>query len=193
MLFRSKKETLNLPNRITLLRIILVPIFMYFLLLKNNYNLFYEVFALIIFIIAAITDGLDGYLARKQKIVTKFGKIIDPLADKLLITSALISFVSIGEISAWIAIIIIGREFAVTGLRVLAASEGIVIAASKWGKWKTNLQIFAVIAVILDPDIIPLPFYLTDILLWLAVLVTIISGLDYFKKADIDFFQEDGK
>lgn len=185
------KPKLNLPNKITLLRIILVPVFTYFLLFESNHNLYYKIIALIIFIIAAITDGLDGYIARKQKVITKFGKIIDPLADKLLVSSALIAFVALERISVWIAIIIIGREFAVTGLRVVAASEGKVIAASKWGKWKTNLQIFAIIAVILDPDILTLPFQLKDLLLWLAVLVTIISGLDYFKKAELDLFRED--
>lgn len=182
---------MNLPNKLTLLRIILVPLFMLFLLMENNYTVYYEVFALIVFILAAITDGLDGYLARKQQAITKFGKILDPLADKLLISSALISFVAVNEISAWVAVIIIGRELAVTGLRVIAASEGIVISASKWGKWKTNLQIFAVISVIIDPEIIALPWNLASILIWLAVLVTIISGIDYFIKADIDFFKEE--
>lgn len=186
-----KLPKMNLPNKLTIIRIILIPIFMFFLLPKSNYDVFYKTFALGIFILAAITDGLDGYFARKQQAITKFGKILDPLADKLLISSALISFVAMKEISAWIAIIIIGRELAVTGLRVIAASEGIVISASKWGKWKTNLQIFAVIAVIIDPEIITLPFYLSDILLWLAVFVTIISGIDYYKKANIDFFKEE--
>ena len=185
-------QKMNLPNKLTMLRVILVPLFMFFLLLRNSdYSIYYEVFALIIFILAAITDGLDGYLARKQQAITKFGKILDPLADKLLISSALISFVAMKEISAWIAVIIIGRELAVTGLRVIAASEGVVISASKWGKWKTNLQIFAVIAVIIDPEIIKLPFYMSDILLWTAVVVTIMSGIDYFKKANIDFFKEE--
>ncbi|HOA41272.1 MAG TPA: CDP-diacylglycerol--glycerol-3-phosphate 3-phosphatidyltransferase [Halanaerobiales bacterium] len=186
------KQKLNLPNKITLLRILLVPVFIYFLLLENPDNTFlYRLIALLIFIIAAITDGLDGYIARKQKVITKFGKIIDPLADKLLVSSALITFVALNKISVWVAIIIIGREFAVTGLRVVAASEGRVIAASNWGKWKTNLQIYAIIAVILDPEILLLPFHLKDLLLWLAVLVTIISGIDYFKKAGLDLFRED--
>lgn len=185
------RPKINLPNKLSILRIILIPLFMYFLLLKNSYSVFYEIFALVIFVLAALTDGLDGYIARKRQAITKFGKIIDPLADKLLISAALISFVAMGEISAWIAIVIIGRELAVTGLRVIAASEGVVIAASRWGKWKTNLQIYAIIAVIVDPKIIKLPFQLPSILLWLAVIVTILSGIDYFKKADIDFFKEE--
>ncbi len=182
---------MNLPNKLTVTRVLLIPIFMLFLLLRNSTTKYAPVLALIIFIIAAITDGIDGYLARKQKKVTKFGKIVDPLADKLLISAALISFVALGEISAWAAIIIIGRELAVTGLRVLAASEGMVIAASKWGKWKTNMQIAAVIAIIVDPEIIKFPFFLPNILVWVAVIVTIISGIDYFQKADIDFFREE--
>ncbi|MFW6390090.1 MAG: CDP-diacylglycerol--glycerol-3-phosphate 3-phosphatidyltransferase [Halanaerobiales bacterium] len=181
---------MNLPNKLTISRIILVPIFMLFLFLES-YTVYSEILALIVFILAAITDGVDGYLARKNKDITKFGKILDPLADKLLITAALISFVATGEISAWVAIIIIGRELAVTGLRVIAASEGTVIPASKWGKWKTNLQIFAIIAVIIDPEIIKLPFHLANILVWIAVIVTVISGIEYFRKTEIDFFNDE--
>ncbi|GAB6098696.1 CDP-diacylglycerol--glycerol-3-phosphate 3-phosphatidyltransferase [Halanaerocella petrolearia] len=162
---------LNLPNRITLARIILIPLFMAFLLI--DFGLPYGRFiALSVFIIAAITDGLDGYLARKRGLVTNFGKFIDPLADKLLISAALISFVDLGQISAWPVMIIIAREFAVTGLRVLAAAEGIVIAASNLGKYKTNAQIFAIIALGLEWSI---GYWL----LWLAVVLTIVSGADY--------------
>ncbi|MGM0437577.1 MAG: CDP-diacylglycerol--glycerol-3-phosphate 3-phosphatidyltransferase [Bacillota bacterium] len=182
---------MNLPNKLTLLRIILVPIFMVFLILSNDYPQYAQFIALIVFIIAASTDGLDGYLARKNNLVTTFGKIVDPLADKLLITAALISFVSLGEISAWAAVIIIGRELAVTGLRVVAASEGIVISASIWGKLKTILQISAIIALLLEPNIINFPFYLEKILLWAAVLMTLFSGYVYFKNADIDFFENE--
>ncbi len=181
---------MNLPNKLTILRILLVPVFMVFLFLRKGYPGYSEAFALITFIIAAITDGLDGYLARKHKIVTKLGKILDPLADKLLITAALISFVALKEISAWAAIIIVGRELAITGLRVIAASEGIVIAANKWGKWKTTLQITAIIAVIIDPEIINLPWHLPIILIWVAVAITIYSAIVYFRQVDIDFFGE---
>lgn len=182
---------MNLPNKLTITRVLLVPIFMVFLFMRSNNPALAKSLALLTFIVAAITDGLDGYLARKHSIVTKFGKILDPLADKLLISAALISFVAMKEISAWAAIIIIGRELAVTGLRVIAASEGIVIAASHWGKWKTNIQIAAVIALILDPEIISLPFNMATYLLWIAVLITIVSGIDYFMKTDIDFFKEE--
>ncbi len=182
---------MNLPNKLTLLRIILVPVFMGFLFLRKDYPGYSETFALLTFIIAAITDGLDGYLARKHQLITKFGKIVDPLADKLLITAALISFVALGEISAWAAIIIIGRELAVTGLRVIAASEGVVISASKWGKIKTTIQITAIIVVIIDPKIIKFPLYLANILIWIAVFITVYSGIIYFKQADIDFFRRE--
>ncbi|MGM0471943.1 MAG: CDP-diacylglycerol--glycerol-3-phosphate 3-phosphatidyltransferase [Bacillota bacterium] len=169
---------MNLPNKLTLLRIILVPVFMFLLLFKSTgeYAIYTRYLAVITFIAAAITDGLDGYLARRRNLITKLGKFIDPLADKLLISAALIALVDMGEISAWAATIIIGREFAITGLRVVAAAEGIVIAASKLGKYKTTLQIIAIIAIIID-----LPYSL--ILLWLAVLLTVISGADYLLKA----------
>ncbi len=184
-------KSMNLPNKLTLLRIILVPVFMGFLFLKKDLPGYAQTFALLTFILAAVTDGLDGYLARKNQCITKFGKILDPLADKLLISAALITFVAMREISAWPAVIIIGRELAITGLRVIAASEGTVIAASKWGKWKTGLQITAIIAVILSPEIIYLPEYLVDILIWVAVFVTIYSAYIYFKNTDIDFFHEE--
>ena len=182
---------MNLPNKLTLLRILLVPIFMAFLFLRKDYPQYSEFLALLTFILAALTDGLDGYLARKNELVTKFGKIVDPLADKLLISAALISFVALKEISAWAAIIIIGRELAVTGLRVVAASEGVVISASIWGKMKTVLQISAIIAVMLDPHIISFPFNFEIILIWSAVFMTVFSGYIYFRDANIDFFHEE--
>ncbi len=181
---------MNLPNKLTMIRIILIPIFIIFLLLRKEIP-GAEVFSLAVFILAAITDSLDGYIARKHKMVTKFGKIVDPLADKLLISAALITFVSLNEISIWAAILIIGREFAVTGLRIIAAKDGVIISASIWGKIKTTVQITAVIAVIADPKIITLPYYIPNILIWLAVVITIFSGYKYFKSIDIDFFVEE--
>jgi len=173
-----------------MIRIILIPIFIIFLLLRKQIP-GAEVFSLAVFILAAITDSLDGYMARKHKMVTKFGKIVDPVADKLLISAALITFVSLNEISIWAAILIIGREFAVTGLRIIAAKDGVIISASIWGKIKTTIQITAVIAVIVDPKIITLPYYIPNILIWLAVIITIYSGYKYFKSIDIDFFVEE--
>lgn len=172
---------MNLPNTLTLIRIILVPIFMFFLLVKIPYGQF---IAATIFIIAASTDGLDGYIARKRKQITVFGKIMDPLADKLLVSAALISLVQLGKIAGWVAVIIIGREFAVTGLRSVAAAEGMVISASKLGKFKTISQIVAIVAILINEFILNLiGLSLGQYLLYLAVFFTIYSGLDYFIKA----------
>lgn len=142
-----------------------------------------EAIAAVIFIIAASTDGLDGYIARKKQLITNFGKFLDPLADKLLITAALISLVEMHRLDAWIAILIISREFAVTGLRLVAAAEGRVIAASSLGKLKTVVQIVAVCSLMINNfpfSYIGIPF--STFAVWLAVLITLFSGLDYFLK-----------
>jgi CDP-diacylglycerol--glycerol-3-phosphate 3-phosphatidyltransferase len=164
---------LNLPNALTLLRILAVPVVVVALLgeTPNGDELAAAVFAL-----AALTDGLDGYFARSRDAVTAFGKLMDPLADKLLITAALISLVSLGRLQAWVAMVIIAREIAVTGLRAIAAERGVVIAASWMGKLKTVLQIAAVFALIATN---PAPVWV-DVLLYLAVAATLISGADYF-------------
>jgi CDP-diacylglycerol--glycerol-3-phosphate 3-phosphatidyltransferase len=183
---------LNLANRITLVRIFLVPIVTFFLLVRlelepltiSNYSISYnQIFALILFIIAASTDGLDGYIARKRKIVTNLGKLLDPLADKLLMAAVLISLVEMGKLGAWVAIVIISREWAVTGLRQVALLEGQVLAASKWGKWKTAVQITMIIVLLLNN----FPFNFIDLridlfTIWAAVLITVYSGIDYFLK-----------
>jgi CDP-diacylglycerol--glycerol-3-phosphate 3-phosphatidyltransferase len=182
----------NLANRITLVRIFLVPIVTIFLLVKldvepltiGNYSISYnQVFALILFILAASTDGLDGYIARKRKIVTNLGKLLDPLADKLLMAAVLIALVEMEKLGAWVAIIIISREWAVTGLRQVALLEGTVLAASKWGKWKTAVQITMIIVLLLNN----FPFNFIDLridlyVVWAAVLITVYSGVDYFVK-----------
>ena len=167
---------MSLANKITIVRIMLVPIFMALLLSDFPYSNF---IAALIFIVAASTDTVDGYIARKRNEVTTFGKFIDPLADKILVTAALVILVEMGKISSIVAIIIITREFIITGFRVIAASEGIVIAASWWGKAKTIIQIIAIVAIILDNipfKWIGIPF--DRIALILAVVITIISGLD---------------
>jgi CDP-diacylglycerol---glycerol-3-phosphate 3-phosphatidyltransferase len=164
---------LNLPNALTLLRILAVPVVVVALLgeTPNGDTLAAGVFAL-----AALTDGLDGYFARSRDSVTTFGKLMDPLADKLLITGALLSLVSLHRLAPWIAMVIIGREVAVTILRTIAAERGIVIAASWLGKLKTVLQIAAIIALIAaDPS----PFWV-DLLVYVALAVTVVSGADYF-------------
>lgn len=169
---------MNLPNKLTLLRIILIPVFVIFLLVRIPYG---DYIAALIFILAAVTDSLDGYLARKWEQVTKLGIILDPIADKLLVTAALISLVELGRVPGWIAIVILGREFAVSGLRSVKAEEGIVIPASNLGKIKTISQIIAVILIILQgsyqPYInIPLGIWA----MYVAVIITIISGVEYF-------------
>lgn len=172
---------MNLANRITLVRIILVPVFLLILSIKFKYGQF---LAAAVFILAASTDGLDGYLARKRKEVTKLGKFMDPLADKLLISAALISLVELREISAWVAFIIIGREFAVTGLRAIAAADGVVISASKLGKVKTVSQIIAIVFLFIHDfpfDLLNIP--IGKLAMGVAVFFTIWSGLDYFRRA----------
>ncbi|HKJ34928.1 MAG TPA: CDP-diacylglycerol--glycerol-3-phosphate 3-phosphatidyltransferase [Solirubrobacterales bacterium] len=164
---------LNLPNSLTLLRILAVPVVVVFLLGEIQDG---DVIAAIVFALAAATDGLDGYIARRRGQITNFGKLMDPLADKLLIVAALISLVSLGRLEAWIAMVIIARELAVTGLRSVAAEQGVVIAASWLGKVKTTLQIAAIFALIAaDPS--PLG---VDLLVYAAVIVTLVSGADYF-------------
>ncbi|MNC26883.1 CDP-diacylglycerol--glycerol-3-phosphate 3-phosphatidyltransferase [compost metagenome] len=183
---------MNLANRITMARIFLVPLIMFFLLVKmplpnlviGNFSITYnQVIAALIFIIAASTDSLDGYIARKRKLVTNLGKLLDPLADKLLVTAVLVSLVEMDKVGAFIVIVIISREFAVTGLRQIALLEGIVLAASKWGKWKTATQITAIIALLLNN----FPFHFLNFdfdywASWVAALITIYSGVDYFLK-----------
>ncbi|RAL26377.1 CDP-diacylglycerol--glycerol-3-phosphate 3-phosphatidyltransferase [Thermoflavimicrobium daqui] len=183
---------MNLANKITLARIFLVPVVMIFLLVRFDLGSVHlgqvtlkvsELVATLIFILAAVTDGLDGYIARKNKIVTNLGKFLDPLADKLLITAALISLVEMQRLEAWVAIVIISREFAVTGLRLIAVAEGYVIAASPLGKLKTIIQIVAIVSLMLNNvpfSIFSFPF--ANIATVLAVAITIISGLDYFYK-----------
>ncbi len=164
---------LNLANALTLLRILAVPVVVVALLgeTPNGDELAAAVFAL-----AALTDGLDGYFARSRDAVTTFGKLMDPLADKLLITAALVSLVSLGRLQAWVAMVIIAREIAVTGLRAIAAERGVVIAASWMGKLKTVLQIAAIFALIAAN---PAPTWV-NVLLYVAVAVTLVSGADYF-------------
>lgn len=163
---------MNLANKLTILRIFLVPVFLFFIAINIPYG---TLIATIVFVLAALTDTLDGYIARSRNQVTKFGKFMDPLADKLLVTAALVSLVEMKKLTTWVVIIIIAREFAITSLRAVAASEGIVIAASKWGKAKTITQIVAIIAALLE-----LPY--NQYLIIMAVIITIVSGLDYLIK-----------
>jgi len=164
---------LNLPNTLTLLRILAVPVVVVALLDETPNG---DTIAAIVFALAALTDGLDGWIARSRDAITTFGKLMDPIADKLLVTAALVSLVSLGRCPAWVAMVIIAREFAVTGLRGVAAEQGVVIQASWMGKVKTILQIAAVFGLIAaDPS--PLG---VDLLVYAAAAMTVISGVDYF-------------
>lgn len=171
---------MNLPNMLTIGRMILVPIFMVALLVNIPYGMFW---AAAIFLIASFTDFLDGYLARKNNQITNFGKIMDPLADKLLVAAALICLVELGVVPAWITVLILGREFAVTGLRSVAAAEGIVVAASKLGKWKTATQMLALVLLILKSSVVQATGYnIGMFFLYIALFLTLYSGIDYFVK-----------
>ncbi len=183
---------MNIANKLTLSRVIIIPIFLIFLLaplplgtldLGNASLSVSQLIAALLFIFASITDWLDGYLARKYHLVTNFGKFLDPLADKLLVMSALVSLVGLNVIPGWMVIVILAREFAVTGLRLVAVGEGDVIAASQLGKWKTLFQMVAIILYLFNNVPFGMSgFPLANILLWIAVILTILSGWDYFYK-----------
>ncbi|MCH4890928.1 CDP-diacylglycerol--glycerol-3-phosphate 3-phosphatidyltransferase [Acidaminobacter sp. JC074] len=171
---------MNLANRLTLLRVIMIPFFVFFLLKGDPTNM---AIAGGIFILASITDFLDGYIARSRNLVTKFGKFMDPLADKLLVMSAFICLVELQIVPSWIVIVILAREFIVSIFRAIAASEGIVIAAGKLGKYKTTTQMIAIILLCFGN----FPFNSLNIpvdqfFLYLCAILTILSGLDYILK-----------
>jgi CDP-diacylglycerol--glycerol-3-phosphate 3-phosphatidyltransferase len=164
---------LNLPNLLTVIRILLVPVLVAALLQEAGPG---ESLAAAVFAVASFTDALDGWIARRQKKVSTFGKLMDPLADKLLVTAALVSLVSLQRLSAWVAMVIIAREFAVTGLRQLAMEHGDVIPASIWGKVKTVAQVAMVLLLItVDGS----PTWL-DVFVWVTTAITVVSGADYF-------------
>ena len=171
---------MNLPNKLTILRTILIPFFLIFIYTdfwgKGNAYI-----AVAIFIIASLTDLLDGKIARKYNLVTNFGKFMDPLADKLLVCSALIALVDLGKLAGWIVIVIIAREFIISGFRLVASDNGVVIAASYWGKIKTVCQMLMIIWLILDLE---LPFYhlIGQVLIYVSLILTIISLADYIAK-----------
>jgi CDP-diacylglycerol--glycerol-3-phosphate 3-phosphatidyltransferase len=165
----KRGANLNLPNRLTLGRIFLVPLLVVFLLSSSRIS---SIIATAIFLAAAITDWLDGLIARRTRQITALGKLLDPLADKLLICAAFISLVQNGRIPAWMVVVIVCRELAITGLRGIAASKDIVVASSWWGKYKMVSQILAVVLLILDA-----PFSIAAA--WLALALTVISGVDY--------------
>ena len=171
---------MNLPNKLTVLRVILIPFFVFFML-APYFEGYGNYIAVGIFIIASITDFLDGYIARKNNLVTNFGKFMDPLADKLLVCSALICLIETGQLASWIVIIIISREFIISGFRLVASDNGVVIAASYWGKFKTVSQMFMVIILILNIQWLPLQI-IGEILKYVALALTVISLVDYVIK-----------
>ncbi|MFP3728790.1 CDP-diacylglycerol--glycerol-3-phosphate 3-phosphatidyltransferase [Priestia filamentosa] len=173
---------MNLPNKISISRICLIPLFLFFLLCPFDLGStgsfkINTLLALTIFLIASLTDWIDGYLARKLNLVTNLGKFLDPLADKLLMMGGFVALVELGIAPAWIVILILSRELAITGFRVIAASEGLVIAAGASGKLKTVIQIFTIIVLILNINAL-----LNDVFLWLSAIITIYSGIEYFIK-----------
>ena len=170
---------MNLPNKITVFRIIMIPFFVFALL--GDFPL-HEPLALLLFVVAAASDAVDGHIARSRNLITDFGKFMDPLADKLLVCSAFICLIELQMMPSWIVIIVIAREFAITGLRTLAASDGIVIAASKWGKLKTISQMVAIVTLLLyncPISQIPILGVLGTIMIYIAMILTLISGVDY--------------
>ncbi len=170
---------MNLPNKLTVLRVLMVPFFVFFMLtdVGGDAN---KWIALVIFCVASLTDMLDGKIARARNLVTNFGKFMDPLADKLLVCSALICMIPSGQLAAWVVIIIIAREFIISGFRLVAADSGIVIAASYWGKFKTVAQMAMVIVLIADFggvfDMIG------TALIWISLVLTVVSLVDYVAK-----------
>ncbi len=181
---------MNLPNKLTIFRVILILPFV--LLLLGGYHEwgwftaifggimeYVDYIALAIFIIACLTDLLDGHIARKYNLVTNFGKFMDPLADKLLVCAALIALVEMGRIPSWVVIVIISREFIISGFRLIASDNGVVIAASYWGKFKTTFQMIMVCLMIANIEAIAL---LTNIIMWVALILTVVSLVDYLWK-----------
>lgn len=182
---------MNLPNKLTVSRLYMTALMVFFLSINLQYS---HLIALILFAFAAITDALDGHLARTKYGVTDFGKLMDPLADKVLTSAAFISFVQIGMIPAWFAVIIVSREFMVTGLRLLVAGRGTVMPAGIWGKLKTIFQMIAISLSLLILGIGDFGIesyiyvhYLNSIMMWLAMIFTVVSGVEYFWKYRAEF------
>lgn len=170
---------MNVPNKITILRICMIPFFLFFMLSPSiPYS---KYIAAVIFIVAALSDAVDGHIARKYSLITNFGKFMDPLADKLLVCSALICFVELKRVPAWIIIIIISREFIISGFRLVASDNGVVIAASYWGKFKTTAQMIMSVLLIVNFDGIIFNT-IENIFIYLALILTIVSLIDYLWK-----------
>ena len=171
---------MNLPNKLTIARVCMVPLFMVALMMNTGTS---RVVAMVIFALASLTDMLDGKIARKYNLITNFGKLMDPLADKILTAAAMVCLVELGDLAAWIVVITLFREYAITGLRSVAASENIVVAANIWGKVKTVCQMFALMLLMLKPQIMALcGINLGLWLMYFALILTVYSGVDYVWK-----------
>lgn len=168
---------MNLANKLTIFRVILVPFFVFFML--TDWVPFSRYIAFAIFVVATITDKLDGTIARKYNMISSFGKFMDPIADKLLVSSALICMTALGEMPAWVVLIIIAREFAISGIRLVAADNGVAIAASWWGKSKTIAQMLMIIIML--PKI-PQLYLIGQIVMYIALVLTVVSLIDYIVK-----------
>ena len=175
-----RQQILSLPNGLTILRVFVIPIIILLLFYPGQT---YRLITALLFLLAAITDTFDGYLARRRGMVTTLGKFLDPLADKLLIVTALIGLVPARGIPVGMVIVIVGREIAVTGLRGIAVSQGIVISSSSFGKYKTVFEVASIFFLILNGDYFSLDFHLVGMgLFWVALILAVFSGIDYFKK-----------
>ncbi len=173
-------KDLNLPNGLTLIRIMLVPVFYFVVIFDTKFT---NILATYIFVFASITDFVDGYIARKYKLVTKTGKILDPIADKILVAASFIALIELERIPGWIVVIILGREFIVGALRDYASSEGVVIPAGWSGKFKTVFQMLAIGFLVYKQDLLNLPvFTIGHILLYISVIISIYSAIDYYIK-----------
>lgn len=170
---------MNLPNKLTLLRVLMIPFFVVCLLWEGGQNQTLRYVSAAIFIAASLTDMLDGKIARKYGLVTNFGKFMDPLADKLLVCSALICLIELEQLPAWMVIVIISREFIISGFRLIASDNGVVIAASYWGKFKTTFQMIGVVLLILNIEALSM---ITAAVVWIALILTVVSLVDYIVK-----------
>ena len=177
---KGKKSIFNLPNSLTLFRVACIPVLVILLFFPNKLTSF---LAALVFALASISDLLDGFLARRQQLVTTFGKFLDPLADKLIVSAALIMLIPLGRAPAWMVVVIVGRELAITGLRSMAVSEGKVISADELGKKKMVFQIVAILGLLLHYQYFGINFHAVGMFfLWLAVIITLWSGFNYFRR-----------
>jgi CDP-diacylglycerol--glycerol-3-phosphate 3-phosphatidyltransferase len=176
----SRQQILSLPNGLTIIRVLAIPVILLLLFYSGKT---YQWVTAIFFLLVAVTDTIDGYFARRSGMVTTLGKFLDPLADKLLIVTALIALIPTRGIPFWMIILIVGREIAVTGLRGIAVAQGIVISASAFGKYKTVFETIAIFFLILDGEYFSIHFHFVGVvLLWIALLMAVYSGVEYFKK-----------